>query len=116
MPPSPPSCLPKMTDLRDQRGQAAPLMVAVLMFAALAALGVAQVGRGASQAARAQATADATALAGAAAGEQAAEEIAAANDASLERYEQAGDEVRVSIHQGPARASARARWNPTPIP
>jgi hypothetical protein len=87
-----------------------------VLFAALLALGIVRVGSAAGAAASAQAAADATALAAAAEGEAAATAVAAANDATVVRYEPIDDDVRVTIERHGARATARARWQPAPIP
>lgn len=87
-----------------------------LLFAALLAAGVAQIGAAAGRGASAQAAADAAALAGAADGAEAALEVAEANDAAIVRFEQAGDDVRVTVERRGATATARARWHPAPIP
>ncbi|HWJ62776.1 MAG TPA: hypothetical protein VNS19_12460 [Acidimicrobiales bacterium] len=104
------------TTISGQRGQATPLALMAVLFAALFAVGLVRVGAAAGGAASAQAAADASALAGAAGGEDAAAEVAAANEASVVRYEPAGDEVRVTIERHGATATARARWQPAPIP
>ena len=87
-----------------------------VLFAALLGVGVVRIGAAAGEAASAQAAADATALAGAADGEAAAAEVARANDAEVVQYEPIGDDVRVTVERHGARATARARWQPTPIP
>lgn len=102
--------------LTDQRGQAAPLVLMAVLFAALLASGVAKLGSAAAQDASAQASADAAALAGAADGHEAAADVAAANDARIVRFERLGDDVRVTVERRGATATARARWQPAPIP
>lgn len=87
-----------------------------LLFAALLAVGVTRLGGAAGQAAAAQASADAVALAGAADGEAAAAEVATANEARIVRFEQIGDDVRVTVERRGATATARARWQPVAIP
>jgi hypothetical protein len=104
------------TTSRRERGQAAPLALVAILFAALLGLGVARVGDAAGRSAAAQASADAAALAGAADGEAAALEVATANHAALVHFEQIGDDVRVTVQQRGATATARARWQPAPIP
>ncbi|HWJ98006.1 MAG TPA: hypothetical protein VNQ33_07590 [Acidimicrobiales bacterium] len=99
-----------------ERGQAAPLMLVALLFAALVGVGIVRVGAAAGVAASAQAAADAAALAAAADGEDAAAEVAAANEAEVVTYESIGEDVRVTIERHGARATARARWQPAPIP
>ncbi len=104
------------SSVRAQRGQAAPLALVALLFAALLAVGVTRLGAAAGIAAYAQASADAVALAGAADGQEAAAEVAAANDARIVRFERLGDDVRVMVERRGATATARARWEPAPIP
>ncbi len=105
------------TDLRSgQRGQAAPLALVALLFAALVAAGVARVGDAAARGAAVQAAADAAALAGAADGAAAADEVARANGARVLEFEQLGDDVRVVVQRRGGTATARARWVPAPIP
>ncbi|MCU1370061.1 MAG: hypothetical protein JWO77_1255 [Ilumatobacteraceae bacterium] len=100
----------------SERGQAAPLALMAVLFAALLAVGVVRVGDAAGRGAAAQASADASALAGAADGEEAAVEVATANQARVVRFEQVGDDVRVIVERRGATATARARWQPAPIP
>ncbi|WP_421118002.1 hypothetical protein ACE2AJ_11370 [Aquihabitans daechungensis] len=87
-----------------------------VLFAALLAAGVVRVGDAAGRGASAQAAADAAALAGAAEGPGAAAEVAAANDARILGFAQDGDDVRVTVERRGATATARARWQPLPIP
>jgi hypothetical protein len=70
----------------------------------LGRLGEAAVARAAARTA-----ADAAALAGAADGEPAARDVAAANGATLLRYEALGQDTRVTVRLGRAEAVARAR-------
>ena len=107
---------PGPTSVRNEHGQAAPLVLMALLFATLLAVGVVRVGDGAGRAASAQAAADAAALAGAADGQEAASEVAAANGARVVRFEQLGDDVRITVERRGASATARARWQPAPIP
>jgi hypothetical protein len=102
--------------LGSERGQAAPLALLALLFAVVLAVGVVRVGDAAGRGAAAQASADASALAGAAGGEAAAIEVATANQARVVRFAQVGDDVRVTVEQRGATATARARWQPVPIP
>src|SRR6478609_5934481 len=90
---------PTRTIFQGERGQAAPLALMALLFAVLLGLGVARVGAAAGRGAAAQASADAAALAGAAEGEDAAVEVAAANHARVVRFEQVGDDVRITIER-----------------
>jgi hypothetical protein len=106
-----------MTDRhRGQRGQATLLALVAIAFAALAMVGVASLGRAAALRAGAQAAADATALAGATAGEADAADVAAANGAEVVRYRTTATDVEVTVERDGLRATARARWLPTPIP
>ncbi len=104
------------TSPAGQRGQAAPLALVAILFAALLAVGVIRVGAAAGRGASAQASADAAALAGAAGGEEAAIEVAGANGARILAFVQDGDDVRITVERRGAMASARARWQPVPIP
>ena len=108
--------MPDRRRVHAERGQAAPLALVALLFAALVGAGVVAVGGAAARASSAQAAADAAALAGAAEGRAAAVEVAHANGAEVVRFESVGDDVRVRIERRGAAATARARWQPTPIP
>ncbi len=99
-----------------EQGQAAPLALVAILFAALLGVGVVRVGEASGRVASAQAAADASALAGAADGEAAASEVAVANDARIVTFTHEGDDVRVTVERRGATASARARWQPAPIP
>jgi Flp pilus assembly protein TadG len=106
-----------MTDPHQgQRGQATLLALVAIAFAALLVVGLASLGQAAAQRAGAQAAADAVALAGAARGEGDAEAIAEANAASIVTYRETSTDVVVTVERAGVRASARARWVPTPIP
>ena len=94
---------------RRDRGQAAPLVLAVLALAVVVLLALVPLAHGSAERARARAAADAAALAGAAEGEAAAREVAAANGATLETWWAAGPEVWVVVTLGDARAVAKAR-------
>lgn len=94
---------------RDDRGSVLPLMVLVVVAAALATSMVARLGEGATTRARAQAAADAAALAGAAEGREAARRVAEANGARLVSYLELGADAEVIVEVGPAQAQARAR-------
>jgi Flp pilus assembly protein TadG len=83
---------------------AALIVVALAVAYALVPLAGAAVDR-----ARASSAADAAALAGAAEGEDAARDVAAANGAVLVSYVADGSSVSVTVSNGAARASARAR-------
>jgi hypothetical protein len=88
------------------RGQALPLLVALLVLACALAVVVVDLGAAAVQRARARTAADAAALAGAAEGEHAARAVAADNDAELVSFRADGDVVEVLVRRG--RATARA--------
>lgn len=105
-----------MPDPNSSRGQAVPLVLVVLLFAAACAGGLVRVAVAAVQRAEAQAAADAVALAGAASDRQGAAEVAEANDTELVRYDVDGDEVLVTVARAGVTARARARWVPAPIP
>ena len=99
-------------------GQAAPLLVAMLVVTVLAILVTVEVGRLLDESARARTSSDAAALAGAAAGRGEAESLAAANGGTLLSYAEArvaGEPeeseqvlVTVSVRVGRAEHSARA--------
>lgn len=84
-------------------------MVGVVAVAAMLLVGLARLGAGAADGARAQNAADAAALAGAAEGEGAARELAIANGAELVRFEVVDGDVVVEVRLGDASATARAR-------
>lgn len=93
----------------DEQGQTLPLVVLVVCFAALVAVGVGRLATEAATAARTQTAADAAALAGAAAGPAAARQAAAANGATVVRYERSGSDVEVVVERSGTQAVARAR-------
>jgi len=98
-----------MRRLRGERGQAVPLLAALVVIAGLAMIALAHLGGGAVERAAARRAADAAALAGAAEGRGAADRLAAANDASIRRYDESGRDAEVVVRFGEARAIARAR-------
>lgn len=100
-----------MTETRavGERGQAVPLVLAVVALAVVVLLALVPLGRRADERARAQAAADAAALAGAAEGEAAAREVAEANDAALLDWWAAGTDVWVRVEVGESEALAQAR-------
>jgi hypothetical protein len=98
-----------MTVAGGERGQAVPLVLAVVALAVVVLLALAPLGRGADERARAQAAADAAALAGAAEGEEAAREVAEANGAELRDWWAAGTDVWVRVVVGDTEALAQAR-------
>jgi Flp pilus assembly protein TadG len=99
------------TPPRD-RGQAVVLMAAVVVFAALVAVGVAQVGAVMLQRQHAQTAADAAALAGLLGGRAAAAQLAAGNDAVLVSFDRLGDTVTVEVANGRVHARASASDGP----
>ncbi len=97
------------------RGQAVPLMAAMLLLAMGAVIATVEIGRLLNESAAARTAADAAALAGAAAGRDAAESIAAINGGVLVSYdeeESTGDSgallVSVAVRVGRASQTARA--------
>jgi len=96
------------------RGQATPLVAAVVVFAAIVALALVRAGHVAVDGARARTAADAAALAGAAEGRPAASHLAAANGGHLVAYRALGDDVLVEVDVGGVTARARARQTPGP--
>jgi hypothetical protein len=102
--------------LHDERGQATPLLAAVVVLAAVVSLALARASSVAVDGARARTAADAAALAGAAEGQQAAEALAAANDGQLVDYRDIGTDVIVAVRVGRVTARARARLERGGIP
>ena len=92
----------------SDRGQAVPMMVVVLLLAALVVMAIARLGMAADDAARARTAADAAALAGAAEGLAVATELAEANGGNLLDYTAFGNQVEVRVQVGSAVAVARA--------
>jgi hypothetical protein len=90
------------------RGQAVPLVIAIVALAALAVVALGRFAAGTVDAARARTAADAAALAGAAHGEAAAASAAAENAGTLESFVTASDDVLVRVRVGRAVAEARA--------
>ena len=97
------------------RGQAAPLMVVVLLVLMAAVAATVEIGRFLDESARARTAADAAALAGAAAGRTEAAALAAANGGLLLSYSEqdaGGDSnallVTVAVQVGRASQTARA--------
>ena len=96
--------------VRDERGQAVPIVLGLMAVAVVVAAGPAAARRRRpSSAPAARNAADAAALAGAAEGEAAAREVAAANGAELVRWRARGLDVWVVVTLGDARAEAKAR-------
>ena len=113
-------------ELRD-RGQAAPLVVVILLVLMVAVAATVEIGRFLDESARARTAADAAALAGAAAGRTEAAALAEANGGLLLSYTELqadGDSnallVTVAVQVGRARQTARAErlieWTASPDP
>jgi hypothetical protein len=98
-----------------ERGQATPLLLAVVGLAAVLMLSIGPMGRVVAQRAQARTAADAAALAGAAEGRDVAEQVAEANGADLVSYERSGDDVTVEVAIDGVRASSRARRHELPV-
>ncbi len=96
-------------DREGDRGQATPLMAAVVVFAGLLALGAARLGHAAAEMARARTAADAAALAGATGDRAGAVEVATENGGIVEHFRQVGTDVVVTVRVGRSAATARAR-------
>jgi hypothetical protein len=93
---------------QGDRGQAVPLVIAVVALAALAVVTLGRFAVGTVDAARARTAADAAALAGAADGRAAAASVARDNGGTLVSFTPAGDDVIVRVRVGQAVAEARA--------
>ena len=104
-----------MHDAR-QDGQAAPLLVAVLVCGAVMVSAFGALGARVADAARARTAADAAALAGVVGGPDAARRLAAANGGVIESYQVADTDVVVRVRVRSAHASARATLSPDPPP
>ena len=100
----------------NERGQVLPLMTLVVVLVGGACLVLGRVGGAAVARAQAVTAADAAALAGAAAGREAASSAAGWNGARLVAYEELGNDTRVRVELGRARATARARRSGPPTP
>jgi hypothetical protein len=105
-----------MRSTTTERGQAAPLLTACVVVAALAVTAFAQLGARAADAARARTAADAAALAGVLDGPAGAARLAAANGAVLESFAVVAGDVVVRVRVGDAFARARATLSPDPPP
>ena len=92
-----------------ERAQVVPLLAVVIVLAGLVCLAIGRLGGAAVARARAVTAADAAALAGAGAGREEAARTASANGGRLTDYEQLGDDTRVRVELGGARATARSR-------
>lgn len=92
-----------------ERGQAVPLVLAVVAIVVLMGAGLATLGRRAVDAAVARTAADAAALAGAQVGEGEARAVAEANGAEVLSVERDGLDTVVTVRVGDHTAIARAR-------
>ena len=95
--------------MRTQRGSVLPLVALAVVIAGGGAVVLGRLGEAAVSRAAARTAADAAALAGAADGERAANEVAAANGATVLRFEVMGADTRVTVRVGRAEAVGRAR-------
>lgn len=107
-----------MVDVGDDRGQALPwMLLVVLMAMAMVAFAVRFAGV-VDDAAQARTAADAAALAGAARGEPAARDLASRNGATLVSFVRSWRGVVVEVQVGDVRARAEATsstvWVPAP--
>jgi hypothetical protein len=106
--------------MREAHGQAVVAVAIALVVLVVGLLVVGRVGRTVVDRARARTAADAAALAGVGHGVAAARQLADRNGARLVAFDDAGDEVEVTVQVGSVRASARARLDPgradEPIP
>ena len=103
-----------MRPVPRDRGQAAPLMIVVLLVTMGAAFVTVEVGGLLNESARARTAADAAALAGAAAGREEAVSVAVANGGVLLSYEEekptgSSDVLLVTVAVQVGRASQTAR-------
>ena len=94
------------------RGQAVVLLLAVVVMAALAVVGVALFSARIVDRGRAQTAADAAALAATVGGRSAAARFAISNGAALIAYAEMGDAVTVVVEVDGERATARATDGP----
>jgi D-alanyl-D-alanine carboxypeptidase len=94
---------------RTESGQVLPVVTLLMVTAGLVCLAIGRMGGAAVARAQAVTAADAAALAGAADTRDAAESAARWNGARLLSFEDLGDDVRVRVELGGARATARAR-------
>lgn len=96
--------------LDDERGQAVPLVLAVVALAVVVTVAVAELGGNVVDAGRARTAADAAALAGVEGGESAAQRLAAENGATLVSFASSGppDAVTVTVTVRVGRVTATA--------
>jgi hypothetical protein len=97
-------------DTRDERGQAVPLAIAVMVVVVVVTFAVASLGRNVVDAGRARTAADAAALAGVEGGRAAATRMATENGATVVSWSRAdaGDAVTVTVTVRVGRATATA--------
>jgi shikimate kinase len=94
--------------VRSDRGQAVPLVAALVAVAGVLALGTGELSRDVVDAGRARSAADAAALAGVDGGQPASVALAASNGATIVGWERVGGDVVVTVRVGEATATARA--------
>ena len=94
--------------VRNQAGQALPLIVVVVALTATCLVAVGRFAGGLGDAARARTAADAAALAGVEGGRSGAAALAGANGGTLVSFDRIGRDVVVTVQVGRARAEARA--------
>ena len=106
--------------LGDDRGQAIPWLLLVMVTALALVAFAARLGPVVDDAARARTAADAAALAGAVSGEEGARSLAEANGGRLVSFTPTQDGVEVVVQVGEVRARAeamaRASWQPRAAP
>ena len=100
--------------VRDQRGQAIPVLAVLLVLVGLVGVGLVHVAAASAGRAATQAAADAAALAGASDGREAAARLAERNGGELVAYEEVDLDVVVTVRRGRFTARARARWTARP--
>ena len=97
---------------RDQRGQATPLALVVVVLAVVATFAIAHLGRTVADAGRARTAADAAALAGVEGGQAASARLAAEHGATIVSWSSSGPPdavtVTITVRVGRSRASAAA--------
>jgi hypothetical protein len=104
------------THLRDERGQAVPLVLALVALAVVLVIAVGVFAGDVVDAGRARTAADAAALAGVEGGRAASARLAAAHDGTLTAWRRRGRVVTVTVRVGAATASASATGGPIEAP
>ena len=99
--------------MRDDRGQAMPWLLLVVLLAMTLVAFAARLGPVVDDAAQARTAADAAALAGAVEGEGSARALAAANGGVLVSFARTGSAVEVVVQVGEVRARAEAQASST---